>query len=123
MKTNTIIKVDLCGFQKKARSQEPSATAQLLSRYYADVEMALRPLGWRIIKTMGDAILIEAEVHLEFLSKFAKDLKCLHDVKVVHRSCAYETMEVNLGDYRCRDVVGEDIGQLFLGDEQTHTLV
>lgn len=122
MKKATIIKIDLRGFQSKASGEEVGDTANYLKQYYHAVAKLIRKPSWRLIKTMGDCVLIEAEKNLSFLSVVYQDLRAEFDIVMDYRICEYETFTVGIGDYACEDVAGKDIGCLFRNDDQTHRM-
>ena len=122
MQTSTIIKVDLNGFHKTSLSQSAQETTEYLSQYYSAIESLVSPYSWRIVKCIGDCVLLKAENNTSFLSKFFLDIKSKYNVSVMCRVCEFEELNISLHGYSCKDVVGSDINKLFLADASTTTL-
>ena len=123
MKKSTIIKIDINGFHKKAVTQSTAETCEFLQAFYEKIEKLISSRGWRLVKTIGDCILIEAEKNIEFISKFYLEVISEYQVSMVHRVCEYEILNVKIGTYSCEDIVGKDINRLFLCDSATQKMV
>jgi len=122
MKKSTIIKIDLLGFHRRSISQSDQDNVDFLSNYYECIIKSIQGYGWRIVKTIGDSVLIEAESNLDFLSKFYLDIKSNYHISMTYRVCQYEILNVQVGLYSCSDLIGTDINLLFLNDSKTHRL-
>ena len=63
MKASTIIIVDIKDFSNILKSGSSDDIAHYLSTYYNCIENNIIPLCWKIVKTMGDTVLISAEIN------------------------------------------------------------
>lgn len=57
-KTMILALTDIAGFNKVCSTKSDSDVFRLLDRFYCDVDHAVREVGGRIVKTMGDAVFI-----------------------------------------------------------------
>lgn len=122
-KFSTIIKIDMVDFNDVTQKMSAPEASEYLLKYYALVESHATKFGWRIIKTMGDCVMLSAE------SKDSGRVKSFFDkiqpeyrVSCQYRDCEYEETVLKFGAFQCTDVFGKDINNLFLHDEETSLL-
>ena len=121
MKASIIIIVDIKDFSNILKLGCSEDIAHYLSTYYNCIENNLIPLCWKIVKTMGDVVLISAEIN-----NTEKDLKLFHktisekyNVTLKYRKCEIIEKDVVFDNYSCLDIFGHDINNLFLNDHLT----
>lgn len=119
-----VIALDLKEFSRKAQGEDPAETARFCEEYYDFVNSCTSSRGWRIVKTMGDCVLIVAGKsadHEEIRSWFDQ-ISCRYDVGAIYRFCEYVVQEVKVAGYRCVDIFGRDVCGLFMKDPHTTTV-
>ncbi len=123
-KEATIIKIDINGFNSVAQAGSPQDTAIYLRSYYDRIYSVMSAHGWKIIKTIGDCVLVSAEENAaqEKISEIFKTLRTSFDISSCYRVCQFEEAEFSYDDYSCKDVIGKDINNLFMEDSSTVVL-
>ncbi|MDP6535703.1 MAG: adenylate/guanylate cyclase domain-containing protein [Gammaproteobacteria bacterium] len=121
LKTSTVIKIDIRGFDAVARQQTPTETADYLAEYYSLINDALSSHGWRFVKAIGDCVLISAEQNESEINirEFLDCIRTRFEVDLHYRNCHFEEMPFSYGSYSCLDTIGKDINKLFLQDTET----
>jgi hypothetical protein len=124
LKESTIIKFDINGFNAVAQSGSPQETASYLRSYYDHISASISGLGWKIVKTIGDCVLVSAEQNAtqENISVVCKELRNSFDISTYYRACHFEEAEYSYDDYSCKDVIGKDINNLFMEDNFTFSV-
>lgn len=119
-KHSTIIKVDIRDFNEQTQPLSAEQTADFLETYYAFVVDAIAKYKWRMVKTMGDGLLISVEgKDSSRIRDFYDVLRREYNASCQYRHCEYEEREISIGEFKCLDVFGKDINNLFLHDEET----
>ena len=119
-KQSTIIKIDIRDFNEHTQPLSAEQTADFLETYYAFVIDAITKYKWRIVKTMGDGLLISVEgKESSRIKDFYEVLRREYNASCQYRLCDYEERVISIGEFQCRDVFGKDINNLFLHDEET----
>jgi hypothetical protein len=119
----TIIKIDLVDFNDTIQQMSPAESVAYLDKYYALVNETAGKFGWRIIKTMGDCVMLSAESKDSARVKsFFEKIQPEYRVSCQYRDCEYEESSLKYGDFQCLDVFGKDINNLFLHDKETGLL-
>ena len=93
------------GFTKACMEHGDSATYTELSRYYAAVSDAVNPAGGRIIKVMGDGVLITFPV-----DRGREAIHALQELQID------ESARLRQFDERCHLQVKVTVGQVACGD-------
>tara|TARA_Y100000590_G_C15381022_1_gene886312 strand:- start:498 stop:728 length:231 start_codon:yes stop_codon:yes gene_type:complete len=60
MKSTTVIIIDIKEFAKETKDAIPEKIAHYLKAYYELIAKNITPLGWKMIKTMGDSVIVTA---------------------------------------------------------------
>ena len=104
-----------------ARQQTPTETADYLAEYYSLINDALSSHGWRLVKAIGDCVLISAEQNESEINihEFLDCIRTCFEVDLRYRICRYEEIPFSYGSYSCLDTIGKDINKLFLQDAET----
>tara|TARA_B100002003_G_scaffold134570_2_gene124476 strand:+ start:1129 stop:1509 length:381 start_codon:yes stop_codon:yes gene_type:complete len=125
LKTSTVIKIDIRGFDVVARQQTPTETADYLAEYYKLISEALSSHGWRFVKAIGDCVLISAEQNESEINiqEFLDCIRTCFEVDLHYRICRHEEIPFSYGGYSCIDTIGKDTNKLFLQDAETVRLV
>ena len=124
MPTPHIVRIDIRGFAKDCASRSDDEVARTLQQFYARVFEHADRLGFEIVKTMGDCVLLIAPGDGEAGDVAAIEL--LHaavgaafEINTAYRRCTFTRATIQHGDYACRDVFGRDINALFMNDGET----
>lgn len=120
-KESTIIKIDICGFNDVAQTTSPQETESYLRIYYDLVSDLISDHGWRLVKCIGDCVLISAEENAskENIEILCEEVRDRFEISAHYRLCEFEETEFTIGEYKCLDVIGGDINNLFLEDAST----
>lgn len=123
-KESTLISVDILGSNVAAQLESSEKTAQYLCDYYDLVAEKISIYGWRIVKTMGDCVLISAESNatVDNINALFGALKSDYDIRLCHRECVFEELEVSFEKYSCVDIFGKEVNNLFMKDALTMRL-
>jgi class 3 adenylate cyclase len=122
--SGTIVKVDINGFAKETKNKSPNETAEYLGSFYQYIAKNVHRNGWNFVKAMGDCILISIpqKVSSESVEKFYSDIKDKYNVSIQYRMCTFAIKQIEIGNYKCTDIFGDDINNLFLADKETFNI-
>lgn len=122
--TTQVLTIDIKGFHRRAQFLTPAETAQYLVGFYRYVLAMLPTPDWRLVKTMGDCVVVVAATNAAH-----SQIQALHSavsqrypVTTHARLCHYAETPVRIGAYTCQDIFGQDLNQLFLHDAATTRL-
>lgn len=119
-----IIKFDIKGFAEQSKPATPAELAQYLRNFYERVSAECAKRQWRLVKTIGDCVLVVAE-HNHSVPEITTAHEIIDSefgINTSYRECEFEETQISLDGYSCLDMVGNDINNLFLEDKQTVTL-
>ena len=124
MQKATIIEVDILGSNKQNQTESPRETAEYFLNYYQEANSIITQYNWRIIKTLGDTVLISAgqDSEIENIQSLYDKLSKKYNIRLKYRTCEFIEEQINFNQYSCLDVFGKDINNLILNDEQTNRM-
>lgn len=124
MQKATIVEIDILGSNKQNQTESPRETADYFLIYYQETNSIISQYNWRIIKTLGDTILILAgqDTEIENIQSLYDKISDKYNIRLKYRLCEYIEEPINFDQYSCLDVFGKDINNLFLKDEHTHEM-
>lgn len=124
MQKATIVDIDILGSNKQNQTESPRETADYFLIYYQETNSIISQYNWRIIKTLGDTILILAgqNTEIENIQSLYDKISDKYNIRMKYRLCEYIEEQINFDQYSCLDVFGKDINNLFLNDEHTHEM-
>ena len=124
LKNSTIIKIEINGFNRRTQTEYPAATVQYLAEYYELISGLVSRQRWRIVKSMGDCVLVAAHDNtgVEDIVSLYEAIDNRFDVSFHYRECEFEEVEFSFDQYSCLDTIGKDINNLFLNDASTIVL-
>jgi adenylate/guanylate cyclase family protein len=124
MENATVMFVDLKDFNKQSQAEDPVATGEFLAGFYAYTEECIASKGWRFVKAIGDGILIVATGEAESgkVQAFYDQLSKKYNASVIYRTCQFVAQTIEIDSYRCNDIFGKDICNLFMKDSKTAKL-
>ncbi|MBL7014072.1 MAG: hypothetical protein ISR83_06600 [Candidatus Marinimicrobia bacterium] len=119
----TLLNIDIKNFKRKSESLTHAEIKQRLLSFYKLIENELTSLPWEIVKTIGDAVLINCHSQLtdslkQQIDAFFTKMTENFDVTVLYRECEVENEKIKIRSYQCNDVFGKDVNNLFVQDEK-----
>lgn len=118
-----LVAVDVVGFIAATDGHTPRQVGRWLLAYYTCVAEAARSHGFRVIKTVGDCVLLRKPIRGRGSPAEVRRLHAAisrsYRIEVLYRACDVAPVRVRLGGYRCDDVFGRDFHLLFQKDAAT----
>jgi len=104
-----------------AEGQTGEGIGDYLVGYYDFIGSKLVDRDGRLIKTIGDCVLVELDrgTSLDQIMDLYREIKEAYEIGMSYRMCRYVERRLQYGDYSVRDVFGSDVNGLFMRDEET----